>query len=104
MKKGILRVCNKSGIVEFGKGLSNLEYEVYCRGGRKGVLEDGNMNIKSVWELREFGEIMDGGVKRVDGGVHGGILGDGDKEDDLEELGEEDIDLIDMVVVKVYGL
>lgn len=51
MKKVILSVFNKSGIVEFVKVLINLDYELYFMGGIKCVLEDVNINIKFVLEL-----------------------------------------------------
>ncbi len=54
MKKAILSVSNKSGIVEFAKALTNLDYELYSTGGTKRVLEDANINIKSVSELTQF--------------------------------------------------
>ena len=102
MKKAILSVSNKSGIVEFAKALTNLDYELYSTGGTKRVLEDANINIKSVSELTQFPEIMDGRVKTLHPAVHGGILADRDKERHLEQLREQHIDLIDMVVVNLY--
>lgn len=102
MKKAILSVTNKSGIVEFAKALTNLDYELYSTGGTKRVLEDANINIKSVSELTQFPEIMDGRVKTLHPAVHGGILADRDKERHLEQLREQHIDLIDMVVVNLY--
>lgn len=102
MKKAILSVSNKSGIVEFAKALTNLDYELYSTGGTKRVLEDANINIKSVSELTQFPEIMDGRVKTLHPAVHGGILANRDKERHLEQLREQHIDLIDMVVVNLY--
>ncbi|MDU3983445.1 MAG: bifunctional phosphoribosylaminoimidazolecarboxamide formyltransferase/IMP cyclohydrolase [Staphylococcus epidermidis] len=102
MKKAILSVSNKSGIVEFAKALTNLDYELYSTGGTKRVLEDANINIKSVSELTQFPEIMDGRVKTLHPAVHGGILADRNKPEHLEQLSEQHIDLIDMVVVNLY--
>ena len=65
-------------------------------------MEDANINIKSVAELTQFPEIMDGRVKTLHPAVHGGILADRDKERHLEQLREQHIDLIDMVVVNLY--
>ena len=65
-------------------------------------MEDANINIKSVSELTQFPEIMDGRVKTLHPAVHGGILADRDKERHLEQLREQHIDLIDMVVVNLY--
>ena len=58
--------------------------------------------MKSVSELTQFPEIMDGRVKTLHPAVHGGILADRDKPEHLEQLSEQHIDLIDMVVVNLY--
>ncbi|MCH4482560.1 bifunctional phosphoribosylaminoimidazolecarboxamide formyltransferase/IMP cyclohydrolase [Staphylococcus haemolyticus] len=102
MKKAILSVSNKSGIVEFAKSLIKLDYELYSTGGTKGALEDASVPMKSVSELTQFPEIMDGRVKTLHPAVHGGILADRDKPEHLEQLSEQHIDLIDMVVVNLY--
>ncbi|OFS53605.1 bifunctional phosphoribosylaminoimidazolecarboxamide formyltransferase/inosine monophosphate cyclohydrolase [Staphylococcus sp. HMSC064E03] len=102
MKKAILSVSNKSGIVEFAKSLIKLDYELYSTGGTKGALEDASVTVKSVSELTQFPEIMDGRVKTLHPAVHGGILADRDKPEHLEQLSEQHIDLIDMVVVNLY--
>lgn len=102
MKKAILSVSNKSGIVEFAKSLIKLDYELYSTGGTKDALEDASVPVKSVSELTQFPEIMDGRVKTLHPAVHGGILADRDKPEHLEQLSEQHIDLIDMVVVNLY--
>lgn len=102
MKKAILSVSNKSGIVEFAKSLTQLDYELYSTGGTKRALEEAGVTVKSVSELTQFPEIMDGRVKTLHPAVHGGILADRDKEAHLNQLREQHIDLIDMVVVNLY--
>ncbi|MCE5089372.1 bifunctional phosphoribosylaminoimidazolecarboxamide formyltransferase/IMP cyclohydrolase [Staphylococcus devriesei] len=102
MKKAILSVSNKSGIVEFAKSLSNLNYELYSTGGTKRALEEAAVPVKSVSDLTQFPEIMDGRVKTLHPAVHGGILADRSKPEHLEQLSEHHIDLIDMVVVNLY--
>ena len=102
MKKAIISVSNKSGVVEFAKSLTQLDYELYSTGGTKRVLEEENVAVKSVSELTHFPEIMDGRVKTLHPAVHGGILADRNKPEHLEQLSEQHIDLIDMVVVNLY--
>jgi len=102
MKKAIISVSNKSGIVEFAKSLTQLDYELYSTGGTKRALEEANVTVKSVSELTQFPEIMDGRVKTLHPAVHGGILADRNKPEHLEQLSEQHIDLIDMVVVNLY--
>ena len=101
MKKAILSVSNKSGIVEFAQSLTSLDYELYSTGGTKRALEDAGIAVKSVSELTQFPEIMDGRVKTLHPAVHGGILADRDKQEHLDQLNEQHIDLIDMVVVNL---
>lgn len=102
MKKAIISVSNKSGVVKFAKSLTQLDYELYSTGGTKRVLEEENVAVKSVSELTHFPEIMDGRVKTLHPAVHGGILADRNKPEHLEQLSEQHIDLIDMVVVNLY--
>ena len=102
MKKAIISVSNKSGVVEFAKSLTQLDYELYSTGGTKRALEEANVTVKSVSELTQFPEIMDGRVKTLHPAVHGGILADRNKPEHLEQLSEQHIDLIDMVVVNLY--
>ena len=54
MKKAILSVSNKSGIVEFAKSLTQLDYELYSTGGTKRALEEAGVTVKSVSELTQF--------------------------------------------------
>ena len=102
MKKAIISVSNKSGVVEFAKSLMQLDYELYSTGGTKRALEEANVTVKSVSELTQFPEIMDGRVKTLHPAVHGGIWADRNKPEHLEQLSEQHIDLIDMVVVNLY--
>ena len=85
-EKAILSVSNKSGIVEFAKSLTQLDYELYSTGGTKRALEEAGVTVKSVSELTQFPEIMDGRVKTLHPAVHGGILADRDKEAHLNQL------------------
>ena len=102
MKKAILSVSNKSGIVAFAQSLNKLGYELYSTGGTMRTLVDADVPVKSISDLTQFEEIMDGRVKTLHPSVHGGILADRDKPEHLEQLKEQHIDLIDMVVVNLY--
>ncbi|RIN76825.1 bifunctional phosphoribosylaminoimidazolecarboxamide formyltransferase/IMP cyclohydrolase PurH [Staphylococcus simulans] len=102
MKKVILSVSDKTGIVDFAKSLVELDYELYSTGGTKRALDEAGVPVKSVSDLTQFDEIMDGRVKTLHPAVHGGILADRDKPEHLQQLKEKGIDLIDMVVVNLY--
>lgn len=102
MKKAILSVSNKSGVVAFAQSLNELGYELYSTGGTMQALVEANVPVKSISELTRFEEIMDGRVKTLHPSVHGGILADRDKPEHLQQLKAQHIDLIDMVVVNLY--
>ncbi|WP_341636452.1 bifunctional phosphoribosylaminoimidazolecarboxamide formyltransferase/IMP cyclohydrolase [Staphylococcus casei] len=102
MKKAILSVSNKSGIVAFAQSLNQLGYELFSTGGTMRTLVEADVPVKSISELTQFEEIMDGRVKTLHPSVHGGILADRDKPEHLEQLKEQHIDLIDIVVVNLY--
>ena len=66
------------------------------------ALVEADVPVKSISDLTQFEEIMDGRVKTLHPSVHGGILADRNKPEHLEQLKEQQIDLIDMVVVNLY--
>ncbi|ARJ51514.1 bifunctional phosphoribosylaminoimidazolecarboxamide formyltransferase/IMP cyclohydrolase [Staphylococcus lutrae] len=102
MKKAILSVSDKTGIVDFAKALVAAGYELYSTGGTFRAIDEAGITVNSVSELTRFEEIMDGRVKTLHPAVHGGILADRDKPEHLEQLNQQNIDLIDMVVVNLY--
>lgn len=102
MKKAILSVSDKTGIVEFAQSLVKEGYTLYSTGGTFRQIKDAGVTVYSVSELTQFEEIMDGRVKTLHPAVHGGILADRHKPEHLEQLKAQNIDLIDMVVVNLY--
>ena len=100
--KALLSVSDKSGLDTFANDLVKNGYELYSTGGTLKFLEDHNIPVKSVFELTQFEEIMDGRVKTLHPSVHGGILADRSKDNHLEDLSRNGIGLIDMVVVNLY--
>lgn len=102
MKNALLSVSDKTNIIEFASGLANNDYKIYSTGGTKKALEDANIPVYSVSDLTNFPEIMDGRVKTLHPGVHGGILANRSIPKHLEALKEQNIELIDLVVVNLY--
>lgn len=100
--KALLSVSNKTGIEDFAKSLVKEGYELYSTGGTYQTLVDANISVKSVSDLTNFSEIMDGRVKTLHPAVHGGILANRDNPRHLEELKENNIETIDLVVVNLY--
>ncbi|WP_239774672.1 bifunctional phosphoribosylaminoimidazolecarboxamide formyltransferase/IMP cyclohydrolase [Mammaliicoccus sp. N-M50] len=102
MKYAILSVSDKTYIEDFASKLIENDYKIFSTGGTKKALENAGIEVYSVSELTNFPEIMDGRVKTLHPGVHGGILANRSIPEHLTALKEQDIDLIDLVVVNLY--
>ncbi|MFI3545210.1 bifunctional phosphoribosylaminoimidazolecarboxamide formyltransferase/IMP cyclohydrolase [Mammaliicoccus sciuri] len=102
MKNAILSVSDKTNIEDFASKLIENDYKIFSTGGTKKALENAGIEVYSVSELTNFPEIMNGRVKTLHPGVHGGILANRSIPEHLTALKEQDIDLIDLVVVNLY--
>jgi len=100
--RAIISVSDKSGVVDFARGLKELGIEIFSTGGTKKSLEAAGVKIHSISELTGFPEILDGRVKTLHPAVHGGILARRDLPQHLSQLNQNHIELIDMVVVNLY--
>lgn len=101
MKRALISVSDKSGIVEFAKGLEALGYEIISTGGTFNVLKEAGCGVIKVSDVTGFPEILDGRVKTLHPKVHGGILARR-IPDHMKQLAENKIDPIDIVVVNLY--
>ncbi len=102
MKRALISVFNKEGIVDFAKGLIDLGYEIISTGGTFKLLKEANLNIIEVEDVTKFPEILGGRVKTLNPLIHGGILYRRDKEEDVETIKSMDIGAIDLVVNNLY--
>jgi phosphoribosylaminoimidazolecarboxamide formyltransferase/IMP cyclohydrolase len=100
--RAIISVSDKSGVVDFARGLKELGIEIFSTGGTKKSLEAAGVKIHSISELTGFPEILDGRVKTLHPAVHGGILARRDLPQHISQLAQNRIELIDMVVVNLY--
>ena len=100
--RAILSVSDKTGAVDFAKGLSKLGFEVFSTGGTKKALVDAGVKVKSVSDITGFPEILDGRVKTLHPAVHGGILAKRNLPAHMAELEKNKIGLIDLVAVNLY--
>ncbi|TET50725.1 MAG: bifunctional phosphoribosylaminoimidazolecarboxamide formyltransferase/IMP cyclohydrolase [Dehalococcoidia bacterium] len=98
----IISVSDKSGVVDFARGLKELGIEILSTGGTKRSLEAAGVEARSISELTGFPEILDGRVKTLHPAVHGGILARRDLPQHLSELTRNSIEPIDMVVINLY--
>jgi len=101
MKRALISVSNKDGILEFSQGLEKLGYEIISTGGTYKTLHEAGVKVKKVSDVTGFPEILDGRVKTLHPKVHGGILARR-SEDHLKQLADNEIDTIDIVCVNLY--
>ena len=102
MKRALVSVSDKSGLVDFVQGLHDLGYEIISTGGTKKTLDAAGIPTISISEVTGFPEIMDGRVKTLHPKVHGALLGVRSNESHMAQLKELGIELIDLVVVNLY--
>ena len=100
VKRALISVSDKTGIVEFAQHLSDLGVELLSTGGTYKLLKDSSIAVTEVSEYTGFPEMMDGRVKTLHPKIHGGILGRRGQDDSV--MAEHGIDGIDMVVVNLY--
>lgn len=102
VKRALISVSDKAGIVEFAKGLQALGVEIISTGGTAMLLKDSGISALEVSQYTGFPEILDGRVKTLHPAIHGGLLALRDNPDHMEQLKKHNIGLIDMVVVNLY--
>lgn len=102
MKRALVSVTNKDGIVEFCEGLVQLGYEIVSTGGTLKQLESAGMKAIAIDDITGFPEILDGRVKTLHPNVHGGLLFRRDLKEHVETVKEMKIKPIDLVCVNLY--
>lgn len=100
VKRALISVSDKAGIVEFAQSLTDLGIELLSTGGTYRLLQENNIAVTEVSDHTGFPEMMDGRVKTLHPKIHGGILGRRGQDDEI--MSEHNIAPIDMVVVNLY--
>ncbi len=100
-KRAILSVYDKSGLVELGRGLIELGWELIASGGTARLLRASDLPVVDVAAITGAPEMLGGRVKTLHPAVHGGILAR-DIESDRADLAAQNISLIDLVVCNLY--
>ena len=101
MKRALISVSDKTGLVEFAKALVELDYEILSTGGTARALRDAGVAVVEVSDVTKFPEILDGRVKTLHPIIHAGILARG-TEEHMQTLKDMDITPIDLVVINLY--
>lgn len=102
MKRALISVYDKSGIVDFTKFLVDQGVEIISTGGTYNLLKENHINVKEVAEVTNAQEMLDGRVKTLHPVIHGGILAIRDNEEHMKTLKKRNIDTIDLVCVNLY--
>lgn len=101
-KRALVSVSDKTGLVDFVKGLQTAGWEIIATGGTQKLLEDSGVKTIGISDVTGFPEICDGRVKTLHPKVHGGLLARRDEESHLQALRENGIEFIDLVCVNLY--
>jgi phosphoribosylaminoimidazolecarboxamide formyltransferase/IMP cyclohydrolase len=102
MRRAILSVSDKTGLVAFGKALAARGFELVSTGGTAKALADAGLPVVNVSDVTGFPEMMDGRVKTLHPKIHGGILARRHVTEDLHLAQQHGIGLVDLVVVNLY--
>jgi phosphoribosylaminoimidazolecarboxamide formyltransferase/IMP cyclohydrolase len=100
IKRALISVSDKTGIVEFARRLAEKEIEILTTGGTASLLTDNDVPVTEVSEYTGYPEMMDGRVKTLHPKIHGGILGRRGIDDGV--MRENGIGPIDLIVVNLY--
>src|SRR6056297_3175818 len=99
LRRALLSVSDKTGLIDLGKALAARGVELLSTGGSANALRDAGLAVKDVAEVTGFPEMMDGRVKTLHPVVHGGILACRDLESHRDAMVEHNIGPIDLLVV-----
>ena len=102
IRRALISVSDKKGIVEFSRALSELDVELISTGGTASLLRGNKIPVKDVSDITGFPEMMDGRVKTLHPKIHGGILALRDNSEHVAKMKEHGIAPIDLVVVNLY--
>lgn len=102
IKRALISVSDKTGVLEFAKALAQRGIEIISTGGTAQTLREAGIPVMSVSDVTHFPEILDGRVKTLHPAIHGGLLAVLDEKSHLHQLEANMIQSIDLVVVNLY--
>ncbi len=102
VRRALLSVSDKTGIVDFARGLIDLGVEIVSTGGTARELQDAGMAVRSIESFTGFPEIMDGRVKTLHPRLYAGLLARRDDVEHLRAAAEQGIEPVDLVCVNLY--
>src|SRR5215210_2081164 len=102
IRRALLSVSDKTGLVDFARALRGFGVELLSTGGTAKALREAGLEVRDVSDVTGFPEMLDGRVKTLHPRIHGGILAVRDNPEHARALAEHEIGPIDMVVVNLY--
>ncbi len=102
IKRAMISVSDKTGIVGFAQGLLSLNVEIISTGGTARTLSESGIPTTAISDVTKYPEMLNGRVKTLHPAVHGGILAKRSFPDHMDQLKDQNIKLIDLVVVNLY--
>ncbi len=101
-KRALISLSDKTGILDFAKGLEALGYEILSTGGTAKLLRDNGVAVTNVSDVTGFPECLDGRVKTLHPMIHAGILAIRDNEEHMKQIEELGVTPIDIVAINLY--
>jgi phosphoribosylaminoimidazolecarboxamide formyltransferase / IMP cyclohydrolase len=102
VRRALLSVTDKTGVVDFARGLSELDVEIVSTGGTARALADGGVAVRAIEHFTGFPEMMDGRVKTLHPRLYAGLLALRDNDAHLQAAAEHAIEPVDLVCVNLY--
>jgi len=102
VRRALISVSDKDGIVDFARGLAELGVELVSTGGTARALEEGGLEVRTISSLTNFPEIMDGRVKTLHPKLYASLLARRDDASHLQAADEHEVEWVDLVAVNLY--
>ncbi|MGB8510037.1 MAG: bifunctional phosphoribosylaminoimidazolecarboxamide formyltransferase/IMP cyclohydrolase [Pyrinomonadaceae bacterium] len=102
IRRALLSVSDKTGLVEFARALRGFGVELLSTGGTAKALRDADVEVRDVADVTGFPEMMDGRIKTLHPRIHGALLAVRDDAEHMRAAAGHGIELIDMVVINLY--
>jgi len=102
VRRALLSVSDKTGLLDFARGLADLSVELLSTGGTARALRDAGLTVTDVAEVTGFPEMLDGRVKTLHPRIHGGLLAVRGHPEHERQLAAQGIAPIDLVAVNLY--
>ncbi len=101
-KRALISVSDKTGVVEFAKGLHQLGYEIVSTGGTQKAIADAGVPVINVSDVTGFPECLDGRVKTLHPAIHAGVLAMRSNPEHMKQIAELGVTPIDIVAINLY--